>query len=166
MELDGRPLPPWNTFCCGGITVHGTSTCGMVETSYVCNCLEKNKDKFNYTLHYDLLANVYQHKMHIVEYLHPRQKMERWEDFVGMLQKSNTIWATYKHQRGSKYEEKLSNAIKLVSKRHGIGSFANGFETHPEMTPFDKLVIQIIKEIEIEKMKKDMEVLHAIIFPN
>ena len=82
-----------------------------------------------------------------------------------MLQKSNTIWATYKLQRGSKYEEKLSNALKLVSKRHSIGSFANGFETHPKMTPFDKLVIQIIKETEIGKMKKDTEVMHTIILP-
>ena len=34
------------------------------------------------------------------EFLHFKKKMERWEDLVGMLQKSNTIWATCKRQRG------------------------------------------------------------------
>ena len=158
MESDSRPLPPWNVFSCGGASVHGTSSCGYVETIFICNCPDRNREKFNYTLHYDLLTNVYRSKMHIVEYLYPRQKMEKWDAFVAMLQKSDTIWATYKRQRGVKYEEKLSNAMKLVSKRHGVGQYANGFESHPDVTPFDKLVLEIIKDIEKEKLKKESEV--------
>ena len=78
--------------------------------------------------------------------------MEKWDAFVAMLQKSDTIWSTYKRQRGVKYE------IKLVSKRHGVGQYTKGFESHPDVTPFDKLVLEIIKDIEKEKLKKESEV--------
>ena len=152
MESDGRLLPPWNVFCCGGASVYGTSSCCYVESNFICNCPDRNREKFNYTLHYDLLTNAYRNKMHIIEYLQPRQKMEKWDAFVAMLQKSDTIWSTYKRQRGVKYE------IKLVSKRHGVGQYTKGFESHPDVTPFDKLVLEIIKDIEKEKLKKESEV--------
>jgi len=159
MELDSRPLPPWQVFYCGGVEIYGTANCGYVDSNFICNCPEKLKEKFNFALHYDLLTNIYQHKMHIIEYLYPRQKLEKWEEFVSMLQQSDSIWSRYKRQKGCKYEDKLANSIKLVSKRHGIGAHANGFETHPELTPFEKLVLLIIKDIEREKQKKEFEVL-------
>ena len=54
MDLDGLKQPPWNTFCCGGVTANATSV--LVEQW---NCLKKKREKFNY----DLLTSVYQHKL-------------------------------------------------------------------------------------------------------
>lgn len=43
--------------------------------------------------------------------------------------------------------------IEEVRSRHGLGSHA-GFETHPEMTPYDDLMLKIIKQIEDDETVK------------
>ena len=90
--------------------------------------------------------------------MYPRQKLEKWDEFIEFLQKSESIWSSFRKQAGLKYEDRLKTCIRLVSKRHGVGAALTAFETHPDMTAFDKLVLQIMREIELERQKKAFEV--------
>ena len=44
--------------------------------------------------------------------------------------------------------------IEEVSKRHGVGKFSTGFESHSDITPYDELMLKMIKEIEKAEAQK------------
>ena len=145
-----RPSANWRTPFCGGVSVHGLNGCSDdISEGPRCVCTTK-PNNFNYQLHY-MLAQAIK-----LENLHMDVNCSKWDDFAGKLFTTGSF---------NKYQQVIGGSLKIrffntmineVSKRHGVGNYANGFETHPELTPYDILLLLMIQEREIAEEKKKL----------
>lgn len=141
----------WRAPLCGGFSVHGGQEClpneltGQID----CKCVSK-PNNFNYEIHFIIAASVYAKRMHI------DKNCDRWDAFVASLFTDNGALKKYQQVQGKTMKERFfSTMVDEVSKRHGVGKFAEGREAHPDISRYDRIMLTMIKEMEqIEAAKK------------
>ena len=116
--------------------MHGTATCLYGDKGLVCFCPPgKPSPQFNYEFYYSFVLAIKTNKMHLTI------SEERWKDFATML--FGTQWIKYIPITGKNLKPKWFKQVILdVQKRHDFGKNSKAREAHPEITPFDKLVME------------------------
>lgn len=148
----------WRKPLCGGHEVNGSKDCSVDEKTGVetCNCVMKPKG-FNYPLHYIIAQAVFLRKAHLSKHL------SDWEVVTFHLFDSGGFKNYSPVQAQTIKTRFFDNMVSSVSQKHGIGEYATGFETHPEVTPYDDIMLKMIRAIEVadqakaEKKSKEAE---------
>ena len=141
----------WRQPNCGGIAVHGSKECVLIETSgkYICFCLNKPKG-IDYEICYHLAQAVYVNKLHL------NNSGEAWDKVTFDLFSTGKFKLYLQVQSKTLTERFFSTMIKEVSSRHSLGDAA-GREAHPDITPYDELMLKMIKAIENKAALKKLE---------
>jgi hypothetical protein len=165
----------WTTPCCGGEQIMGDPGANCHEEFFedstdgiwICNCANQNvyKNK-NFALSFNLLQAINKANMHMTKI------GKAWEHFVlvtlfgkyGVLcGYASVLWRTIK-------ERYFTDIENDVAARHGLGRFADGFEAHPDIRPFDELQIKMYKQYTAQdarekersnKLKEKSEIVHS-----
>jgi len=140
----------WRNPCCGGSLAHGTVNC-MRDAKGIWRCVCANKPKnFDYEIHHQIAVQVFSKKLHL------EKSGEKWDaEILQMF----TLGSFKKYQQiqGKTMKERFFNTmVEEVEKRHALGDSA-GFEIHPEISPYDKVMLTMMKEIETADAKKKFE---------
>lgn len=154
----------WRKPLCGGKDINGSADCSVDEDSgeESCKCIVPPKN-FNFPLHHILAQAVFVKKMYLTKNETEWDKFALWMFTVGGFK-------NYKQIQGATLKVRFhTEMVKLVQQKHGLGPFANGFEAHPEKTPYDKNMIKMIEEIaviedaKLVKKKKQEEKQNAML---
>jgi hypothetical protein len=139
----------WRTPNCGGPEVHGCAECVVnADGNVECKCKVKPKN-FDYALHMALAQTVF------IKGKHTDSSCDSWDQFVHSLFEPTGIFSKYEEVQGKTIRERFfTTMVDDVSKRHNVGKYANGVETHPDVSPYDSIMLKMIKEMEEEKVKK------------
>ena len=155
--FEHEPLPPvksnkvkinWRNPCCGGKLVHGTENCRRDEDTGVwrCACVDKPKN-FDYEVHHIVATYV------LFKNLHLEKSGDKWDECISKLFQDGALKTCVPISGKNLKERFFKNMIKNTQERHALGDSA-GFETHPDVTPYDALMLKMMKEIESVEAKK------------
>lgn len=133
--------------------MHGAASCGYIDKEFHCFCVKKPTN-FNYEVHFIIAQAVFAKKKHL------DKNCDAWDSFVANLFLEGAL-KRYTQVQGKTVKERFFNTmLEEVAARHDIDG--KGFETHPNLTPYDKLMLKMTKEIKhaenikkFEKEKKD-----------
>ena len=140
----------WRIACCGGPRIHGTDQCLFGEDgSIVCVCQKRTKN-FNFPNHFYLAQFIQSKKLHLTVC------------GVTWNQASFTLFTTgcfkkFKQVLGPALKSRFYSMVEDVKSRHGLGEKATGFETHPPVTPYDEILIKMMKEMYEQKEKAEFD---------
>jgi hypothetical protein len=135
----------WREPKCGGIAAHGTSECEYDDQGlWVCKCVHPPKN-MNYEMAMALAVEIKKQNL----YLKDNSRIKDFDVFVLGLFGQFGKFKEYQLIQGTSIRQRFfSTMINDVKGRHGITS---GFETHPEVSKYDGLMLKMIKEMDIEK---------------
>jgi hypothetical protein len=139
-----KPSVPWRIPKCGGIDIHGLETCCFDGTVWNCCCLKKPSG-FHFEYHFYFAQHVYLKKLHL------SVNCTLWDECAANLFSTGALRGFRSVQGEAMKSRFFDTMISDVSKRHDVGVGAAGFECHPAITPYDKLILKMIKEIEEKK---------------
>jgi hypothetical protein len=137
----------WRFPCCGGALVHGTSECNWVQGKWECHCIDR-PNNFNYDLHYILAVEVSNRKIHL-----DAKCGKKWSELAAMLFAENGPFRTYMPVQGQTLKQRLEHMLTEVKGRHGLES---GYETHPEESKYDNLLLSMLRDVEEQAYQKDL----------
>mmetsp|Transcript_33207 Transcript_33207/g.65930 ORF Transcript_33207/g.65930 Transcript_33207/m.65930 type:complete len:201 (+) Transcript_33207:939-1541(+) len=149
MACVGKYKPNWRLPVCGGPEVHGTEDCVIDDMTGIfdCKCIPRPK-QYNYDLHYRLAQSIFDAK------LYSDVNCSKWDEHCLQLFTVGSF-SCYQQCQGNTLKSRFfPTMIEEVSKRHGVGKFATGFESHPDITAYDELMLKMIKEIEKAEAQK------------
>jgi hypothetical protein len=105
---------------------------------------------FNYELHYTIAVFIYNKKLHL------EKSGEKWDSNTLSLFTTGAL-KKFQQVQGSTLKERFQNTmLGEIEKRHAFGDSA-GFETHPDYTPYDKLMLLMKMEMEEVKARSAYE---------
>jgi hypothetical protein len=151
VKTDNKEKLNWRTPQCGGILVNGTATCTSIDSElnspgeYICNCLIPPKNT-NFIANYLLLQAVLAKAMHLTV------DGKAWNSFAFTLFTTG-VFKKYAQIQGPTLKSRLDSILTEISKKHGLGDYAVGFEAHPDETAYDTLGIKLI----LAREKKEAE---------
>ena len=152
--MSDRVKIKWRAPLCGGFSVHGSIHCVPIEEAggeIECHCVSKPVN-FNYEIHHLIPISVFGKRMHL------DKNCERWEVFCGQLFSDTGTLKKYEPMQGKTLKDRFFNTmIEECSKRHGVGKYAIGREAHPDLTPYDSIMLKMIKEMEDAEARKKAE---------
>jgi hypothetical protein len=136
---------PWRVSCCGGITAVGGKDCGGDPNDFdkwKCLCGHNKNEKMNYYYH-ALVDCIKRHRAHL------SGSTPLWETI------QTELYTTYFKGFMKVTIQTLKDRWKMIqSETRKKFDLSNGFDTHPELKPFDRLVLSLMKEIEAEESKR------------
>ena len=132
----------WRLPRCGGVLINGTADCILNDEtgSRECKCLNPIKN-FNSEMHMSFAQAVYIHKLHITK------SEKEWEPIMNKLFTEGALKNCKAVQAAAMKTRFFVDMVSATEKKHGLNDFATGFEAHPDVTPYDELMIKMIKEI-------------------
>jgi hypothetical protein len=149
-------LPPvdWRSPTCGGSAVNGTEFCILdEETNKVdCKCINPPK-AFNATTHFILAQAIFNGKYHLT------RECAQWEMLAQNLF-SIGAFKKYSFVLGKTLKIRFDDQVKIIRKKHDLPeiidgvSTSQGFETHPDITPYEALIIKMIEDMDQQITKK------------
>jgi hypothetical protein len=137
---------PWRVSCCGGITAVGGKDCGGDPNDFdkwKCLCGHNKNEKMNYYYYHALVDCIKRHRAHL------SGSTPLWETI------QTELYTTYFKGFMKVTIQTLKDRWKMIqSETRKKFDLSNGFDTHPELKPFDRLVLSLMKEIEAEESKR------------
>ena len=143
----------WRLPLCGGFLIHGSNDCVLDENTnlIICKCPRKPSN-FNYEVHFVIAQAVFAKKMHL------NKNGDSWDAFALTLFSDNGGFKKYTQVQGKTLKERFFHTmVEEVSKRHGVGEFADGREAHPDVTPYDNLMLKMVEEMTKQEQAKKSE---------
>jgi hypothetical protein len=140
------PSIKWRFPCCGGEDAHGTMECDWDDSGdrWICNCQQKPSN-FNFMMHNALAVEIHTRKLHV------ESSVDNWTKFAMELFSQRGVFKTYAQIQGPTLRQRFfGTMIADVKFRHGLD---NGYETHPEISKYDSLMLGMIKDIEEKEAK-------------
>ncbi len=166
---NGRERPAyvkWRNVTCGGEWVDGTKDCKYViwgdEAKNICVC---NKDNtkghpdHNYYLLYILSYHVYESKIYEIE----SEETKMWTEFSLALVDMESAFQTAKYGKcvvanpNQDLKTKFNALMKDRASKHSWSLQSAGWESHPNITPLDRLLAKMYGKFREIEDKKQME---------
>ena len=89
--------------------------------------------------------------------MHLTKNCKNWDSFPHELFTTGGM-KSYAEVNGETLKGRFfSTMIDEVSKRHGVEDYATGFEAHPDITPYDRMMLKMVKEIKDQEAKENAE---------
>ena len=131
----------WTKSKCGGVLINGTPECVLDEKTNIraCFCINPLK-RFNFEMHYAVAQTVYVNKLYLTK------KETEWDPVTFKLFSTGALM-NCKPVQGVALRNRFADMVKATEMKHGLNTYATGFEAHPDVTPYDALMIKMIKEI-------------------
>lgn len=146
----------WRYPICGGIDVHGLSTCFFDEVhGWHCECVSKPSN-FNYEAHFALALEIDARKVHLSN----GQKIGvKWVDLQTAIFGNGGAFQDYQPIQSETLKEKLKNMFTEVLKRHGFDGRDDHrtYEDHPDGSPYDNLLLRMYSELQNQAAEVEAE---------
>lgn len=155
----GKRLIPWRVSNCGGPAIHGTNQCIFDDnTGLTSRCFCNPIPNSNYFLKYTLVAL-------LVEAKSWEFNTQDWDRFSATILQKKSQFQGYNAPGGQQLKKQQTAFVADFVARHDYGPNAKGFETHPAMSNYDRLVKEladgIFKQQAIEDDKKLLKLAKA-----
>ena len=135
---------PWKQFKCGGFDIQGCVSC----SNDLCTCKCEFRPHVNYYLNYWFALSVQKHQAHL------SSKTPVWSKVRTEIFAPEGILFGYLPLEIRYLRERWNKITSEVTQRHGIFT---GFETHPHITPYDNLILKLVKQKELKDEEEDEE---------
>jgi hypothetical protein len=144
----------WRLPICGGLPAHGSDGCGYDSNNiWKCICQVKPINN-NFELGMALgvaVRSYYPDRKRKDQPIFKSRNAKEWNAFAIFLF-SNAPFSRFLPITGDTLKTKCDDKMNEVKKRHDLGTHASGFETHPEISNYDK-ICQKKKEASITTLR-------------